>query len=487
MDREATPRSLPPPLIGAAIVVGVVGAWLGLALLARWEVPAGPFRVQIEARFGRGITRLELPPFGELAADTHVAPLTVSASLRDVDVDRLTAVVRREGVDGLVDDLERDLVGSVRSFALRLFLVGALGGAVLSILVFRRRWNLVAIGVIAAMVSVSAAETLAAATYDVAAFSAPTYSGSLGLAPELVGPVRDVSSRIQSMREGLEQAVEGAVSAYTSLQVRSSLQDGGARILHISDLHTSPLGMDFAQQVARSFDVDAVIDTGDLTSFAAPLEELIVDRIPGFGRPYVFVRGNHDTRAVQARVAATANGIVLDGDTVTVAGVTIYGLGHPAFAPALGYQVDDEAFAEKARSAGPIMAADLGAATEPIDVVAVHDDRMAEAVAGRVPLVLSGHFHVGKAGVVDGTLYLRVATTGGSGAGVFRGLEEIPFTAEVLYFSPGTDPGLIAYDVIEQMPDSGSLTVHRVYVAEEYGELTPSPAPTTGATGPTGV
>jgi predicted MPP superfamily phosphohydrolase len=286
------------------------------------------------------------------------------------------------------------------------------------------------------------------------------------------------------MREGLEQAVEGAVGAYTSLQLRPGLDDGGARVLHISDIHTSPLGMDFAQQVARGFDVDLVIDTGDLTSFASPVEGLIVDRIPGFGRPYVYVRGNHDTGSIQARVEATPNGIILDGGTATIDGLTIYGLGHPAFAPAQGYRVDDEEFAEEARSAGEVIRADLEVATEPVDIVAVHDDRMAEAVAGRVPLVVSGHFHETGARVVDGTLYLRIGTTGGSGAGVFRGLEEIPFSAEVLYFSAGPDPELVAYDVIEQMPDSGSLTVHRVYVVEEYGELTPSPAVVpTGATG----
>ena len=467
----------------AAVVVGILGAWLGMVLLGRATVPAGPFRVELGGGFGRGVTRLALPPFGELTADTHVAPLALSASLHEVDVERLTDGVRRSGVDGLVDVVERDLVGGVRAFAWRLLLAGAVGGVALSLLVFRRRWNLVAVGVAAAVLSVSAAETLAATTYDVAAFSEPTYSGSLAEAPELIGPVRDVSDRIENMREGLEQAVDGAVRAYTSLQTRPSLGDGGVRVLHISDIHTSPLGMDFAQQVARGFDVDLVLDTGDLTSFAASVEELIVSEIPGFGRPYVFVRGNHDPMWLQRRVAGTSSGVVLDGDVAEVAGLTIYGLGHPVFAPARGFPVDDEEFEARTRAAGEVIAADLDLAVEPVDLVAVHDDRMAEAIAGRVPLVVSGHFHDTRASVLDGTLFLRIGTTGGSGAGVFRGLEENPLVAEVLYFSAGDDPELIAYDVIQQAPDSGSLTVHRVYVLEEYGELTPSPVAPTGSSG----
>jgi len=213
-----------------------------------------------------------------------------------------------------------------------------------------------------------------------------------------------------------------------------------------------------------------------------------VSRIPEFGRPYVFVRGSHDSIALQSQVARTSNGVVLDGRAVTIDGLTIYGLGHPAFTPARGVPVDDEAFAELARSVGPRILADVEASADPVDLVAVHDDRMAEAVAGRVTLVISGHFHETRARVVDGTLFLRIATTGGSGAGIFRGLD-VPLTAEVLYFSRGPDPRLLAYDVVEQQIDSGSLTVQRVTIAEEFGELVPSPSPTgaTGSTGSTGA
>ena len=165
----------------------------------------------------------------------------------------------------------------------------------------------------------------------------------------------------------------------------------------------------------------------------------------------------------------------------------MYGLGHPAFTPARGAPVDAEDFAALARSAGPVIAADLEAAAEPVDVVAVHDDRMAEAVAGRVPLVISGHFHETTATVRNGTLYLRIGTTGGSGAGIFRDLADIP-SAEVLYFSREPDPRLIAYDVIEQLPESGSLTVQRITVAVEFGDLVPTPTPTpTPSASPSGV
>jgi len=478
-EPEPTYRARKVATVLLACIVGLVGAWLGMALLARDTVPVGPFRVELDVGFGRGETVLGLPPFGDLTADTHLSPLHVSATLRDVGVQRLTDVVNDEGIDGLVSDVERDARDGVGAMAWRVLVVGTLGGAALAGLVYGRRWHLVTAGAIAALLGVVLCEVLLLTTFQPAAFAEPTYSGSLALAPQLIGPAREATDRVEDLRAGLEQIVDGAVRAYTTLQA-TPLADDAIRVLHISDIHASPLGMDFAQDVARGFDVDFVIDTGDITSFGTPVENLITSQIPGFGRPYVFVRGSHDSIALQEAVAEQPNAIVLDGRARTIEGVTVYGLGHPAFTPARGAPVDAEDFAALARSAGPVIAAGLEASEEPVDVVAVHDDRMAEAVAGLVPLVISGHFHDTVASVENGTLYLRIGTTGGSGAGIFRDLVDIPFTAEVLYFSPGEDPKLIAYDVIEQFPESGSLTVQRVTVSVEFGELvlTPTPTPT---------
>lgn len=464
--------------------VGVVGAWLGMQLLARTTVSMGPFRVEVAAGFGSGITRLGLPPFGEVTADTHLAPMRLSATLRDVGVQRLTDLVRERGVEGLVDDVERDAPIRLRAFAWRVLAAAILGGFALSVLVYRGRWRLVASGVAAALVVVVACQGLALATFRPQAFVEPTYSGSLALAPKLIGPVREATGRIEGFRAGLEQLIDGTVRAYTTLQTTPLTGEETIRVLHISDIHASPLGMDFAREVARGFNVDMVIDTGDLTSFATPIEDLIVSRIPELVRPYLFVRGSHDSMQLQAQVAGEENAVVLDGNAETIDGLTVYGLGHPAFTPARGTPVDDEEFEALARSGGERIAADLDELDRPVDVVAVHDDRMAEAVAGLVPVVISGHFHQTKTDVMDGTLFLRIATTGGSGAGVFRGLEDIPFSAEVLYFTRTSRPELIAIDVIEQFPDSGDLTVKRISVADEFGDLvlTPPPTTTTGLT-----
>jgi predicted MPP superfamily phosphohydrolase len=469
-------RRVAPVLL--ACLVGLAGAWLGMALLGHDTAPIGPFRVELDVGFGKGETELGLPPFGALTADTHLAPLHVSATLEDVGVRRLTDVVNQEGIEGLVNDVELDAHDSVRTMAWRILLVATLGGVVLAAIVFRARWRLVAAGGLTALLGVALCEVFLLATFTPEAFSEPTYSGSLALAPQLIGPVREATGRIEDLRAGLEQIVDGTVRAYTTLQP-APLASDAIRVLHISDVHASPLGMEFAQEVARGFDVDLVIDTGDLTSFGTPVENLITTQIPAFGRPYVFIRGSHDSIALQEAVAKEPNAIVLDGRAKTIDGLTVYGLGHPAFTPARGAPVDAEDFAALARSVGPRIVQDVESSPDHVEVVAVHDDRMAEDVAGRVPLVISGHFHETTATVRNGTLYLRIGTTGGSGAGIFRGLD-VPLSAEVLYFSKEAEPRLIAYDVIEQSPESGSLQVQRVNVPVEFGdlELTPTPTPT---------
>ncbi|HSJ50874.1 MAG TPA: metallophosphoesterase [Actinomycetota bacterium] len=463
------------------IFVGLVGAWLGMALFARTTVPMGPFRVEVNAAFGPGETRLGLPPFGALTADTHRSPLSLTATLQDVGVQRLTEVVNRRGIDGLVDDIERDARERLWLLAWRVIGAAAIGGGALAFLIFRTRWRRVAAATGAAVAGVALCQVFLLMTFRPAAFTEPTYSGSLALAPQFIGPAREATDQFDDVRVGLEQIVNGTVRAYTSLQA-APVGDETIRVLHISDVHASPIGMDFAREIARGFDVDLVIDTGDLTSFATPVENLILSRIPLFARPYVFVRGNHDSLSLQAEIERTGNAIVLDGEARTVEGLTIYGLGHPAFTPARGVPVDDLAFVELARGAAGIISDDLERIGDGVDILAVHDDRMAEALAGRVPVVLSGHFHSTEARRVNGTLFLRLGATG-AGAGIFRGLD-LPFSAEVLYFSTGEEPELIAYDVIEQDPVERTLRVQRFSVFEE---LEPTPTPLPATTGPTGT
>jgi predicted phosphodiesterase len=245
------------------------------------------------------------------------------------------------------------------------------------------------------------------------------------------------------------------------------------------------LGLGFARQTADAFDVDFVIDTGDLTSFGTPAESLILRNMTGFDRPYLFVRGNHDSSSLTDAMRRIPNVTVLDRTTKTIDGITVYGIADPVFTPDKSHALDNAEVADAVRAVGPTVAADIAALPAAPTVVAVHDERMADAVAGQVPVVVSGHFHVTATRQRGGTIFCQVGTTGGAGADF---LEDpgIPLSAEVLHFDRTAPHALLAWDVIEQSPQNGSLTVQR-HLASEQLPPEPSPTPPSPAPSDTGT
>ena len=463
----------------ATVAVGLLGTWLGTLVGGRLEADLGPFRVELAASLGRGLTRIELPPFGSLTADTHTAPVSLQAVLQDVHVRTLTSLLGG-GLDRVTAVVEQDAIDSLQRLALRTLAAGTIGALLLSLLVFRDDLRRVLRATVAGMLILGTTQAVAIATYDATAFLRPTYSGTLALAPQVIGPVRAATQRIDAFRQQLTRVVDGAVRAYTSVQASPLGAGGEIRVLHISDIHLSPVGMTFARQIAEGFDVDLVLDTGDLTSFGTPAESLILGSVRGFDRPYVFVRGNHDWRTLQVEISALPRTTVLDGGVATVQGLTIYGLGHPVFNADRAQPIEDADFAARATAACDTVRAGVEALDRPPDIVAVHDDRMAGCVAGLVPLVTSGHFHVAGARVESGTIFLRAGTTGGAGPTLFTDEGGQPLSAEVLYFAPATGvepPRLLAWDVIEQDPETGTLTVVR-HLAGDLLVPTPTPTPT---------
>src|SRR3546814_14606092 len=77
--------------------------------------------------------------------------------------------------------------------------------------------------------------------------------------------------------------------------------------------------------------VDAVLDTGDVTTFGLPLESRFGSLLQASPVPYIVVPGNHDSPANRAQLSQMEGITVLDGDSVTVGGVRILGIADPSF------------------------------------------------------------------------------------------------------------------------------------------------------------
>ena len=243
----------------------------------------------------------------------------------------------------------------------------------------------------------------------------------------------------------------------TSLTEGLAAGPGDRRVLHISDIHLNPVGLEVTRELAETFAVDAIVDSGDLTTFGTPIEARFGELLEDLPVPYVLVGGNHDSEGNRAAMGDVEGVTVLDGDVTDVVGFDVLGVGHPSFT-ASNELTEDEIEADLADQADETRRL---VRRERPDILLVHDPLQAAAVMGDVPLVLAGHVHRRSFTEVDGTILLTVGSTGATGLGSFAIDSDLAYEAEVLYFD---EDGLVAVDNIALRGTSGDFRVDRKLV-----------------------
>ena len=184
------------------------------------------------------------------------------------------------------------------------------GGAVAGLLIGRRRaravaaadgapgrwWTPVLAGGAGALLAVTGSVGLVWVSYRVDEFREPRYTGALERAPAVVDAVKREFGDLDGMR-GRLRVLAGQINELSQVAVGTgpSPDPGEVRILHISDIHLNPMGLEIAKDLATTFSVRAVVDTGDLTSFGLDGESRIGELVDQFSVPYYLVPGNHDS------------------------------------------------------------------------------------------------------------------------------------------------------------------------------------------------
>ncbi len=287
------------------------------------------------------------------------------------------------------------------------------------------------------------------ATWRPEALSQPRYTGLLVNANSLIGSAEDLVARFDAYRASLEDLVANVGSLYSVISALPSPggTDDTVALLHVSDLHLNPAGFDLVQQVTGQFGVDAVLDTGDITDWGSSPENRLINSVGTLGVPYVYIRGNHDSAATAALIAAQPNAVVLDDSATTVAGLSVVGMPDPRFTPDKS-NGDDEAGAEVLVRTGEELAELAESLPAPPAIALVHDPRQAGPLDGVAPLVLAGHTHERKVSELEeGTLLMVQGSTGGAGLRGLQGEYPEPLTCTVLYLDQETG-ALRAYDEI---------------------------------------
>jgi predicted MPP superfamily phosphohydrolase len=470
---------------GAGLVaVTLLGAGLGLVLGGRVDQDVGPF----EARFSltpalTGGTALELPPLGAVTVDSHSGPARLTINLATLDSDRTISLVNQP--DGLtrasataVDDIGR----GVARLLLRAVAVAVLGAMLLAALVYRDARRVAACGGLALAVMAGTLAT-AALTFRRASIAEPSYDGLLINARDVVGDAERIADRYDAYRDQLQRMVTNVSRLYgtiTALPVYAPDTDT-IKVLHISDLHLNPAAWSVVKTVVTQFDIDVVVDTGDITDWGSEPEATYVDAISTLGVPYVYVRGNHDSARTQQAVARQGNAVVLDNGITQAGGLRIAGIGDPRFTPDKSTEQPDAVLRAGLATVGRQLA-DTIARGPAVDLAAVHDPDVAQPLAGAVPLVLAGHRHqrevrelevIGPA-AHDRTLLLVEGSTGGAGLRGLEGEQPVPLRMSVLYFDESRR--LAAYDEIS-VGGTGLAEVSLQRRLAPAPEAVPAPTP----------
>ncbi len=437
--------------------------------------------VHVSARAGvPGYSELVIPPIGRVRAGSHPTPLQLAATVDNVDLESLQSLIAGgEAPHSIGEQIRQDASRVLVSLAARMALLAAAGGALGA--AAASGWK-VRRGLAGAILGLATACALAGGTYaafDERRIANPHYEGIIEAAPWMLGLLDGSLQEAGRAIESLETITRNIRTLFERAEAFEDFSGDGShvRILHVSDIHDNPEAFDLIEQVIKSFQPDAIVDTGDITDFGTvPEARMVAKRIGALGVPYLFIAGNHDSPEVLRVLSEEAGAILLGAGVTAFRGIRIAGVDDPG-----GLRADmspaTEAELERARErVAELVAVDgetEGSGARP-DILAVHDVRVAEPARDGVPVILCGHDHRLAVLRDAGPTVIDAGTTGGAGV---RGLGVeggVPMSVALLHFKAVEDRGdsegapgpLVAVDTIRIPRAKRGFSLERMVVGK---------------------
>jgi len=457
-------------LVAFVLVVGAGGALLGLVLGGQTRHEVGPVQAIFSLALDpHGGSIVEIPPLGSLSFDSHKGPVRLDIKFDQLDQAKVKQIVTHpEELNGIAARAAADMKAGVKRLVIQASLC-AVGSALFFGLVIFRSWRRMLLSGAVALAALASAGGGAAATWNQQALAEPSYNGLLTNAPDVVGNLGDIAQNFSAYREELAGLITNVSKLYTALSTLRPYtpNTGTIRVLHVSDLHLNPAAWNVIRAVDRQYKIQAVVDTGDLTDYGSAVENRFVDKLGTLGVPYVYVKGNHDSRKTMQAVAAQPNGTVLNDSETTVAGITFAGIADPLFTPDKQTHLSGTRHDQELYAAGKRLAQSVHAFKRAPDVLLVHDPTMAQPLGGVAPLILAGHLHRREAvHLADGTLLLVEGSTGGAGDRALLHQNPTPLECSVLYFDPHSHRLVARDDITLGGLGESTATVQRTVIAQ---------------------
>ncbi|MEN6521996.1 MAG: metallophosphoesterase [Armatimonadota bacterium] len=452
----------------ASIVAGILGGVIAIGLFGRPVYHISALNVKLAAVPAlSGETRISIPPLGKITAKTHAAPMAIQVGVEEANIDELRNVlIKRSNGKSLIKQVKKEARAAAIDFGVRLIVIAFAGGAVAVFLLrVGRKPRFIIIGGISGALFIAINLAVTMATYNTNAFKTPHMTNALKATPWALRLVQDGIVKIDELDDRVRMTAASIYKVESTLSGIVSTEDHGEqiRILAISDLHNNPVGMEFADNLARLFDADMVLNAGDLTDLGTKYENSIAEQATKFSIPQVFVSGNHDSVETLMALRKTGKVLLPNEQVVEVAGLRIIGQHDPAsreIGPRRVLATTEEI--SRARYRLKRVVANL---PKPPDILLIHEPDVASAFVGKIPIIVSGHDHTLAASSTKGTAWIRPGSTGASGIRYFIEGSGKSITAAVIYVTRTPRPRAVAVDLIAITNPDGEFTVRRIKFA----------------------
>ena len=460
------------------VLLAIIGMLSFVSLFGSFTTVLDAFQVRFSLMiFDSGYTQLELPPLGQVRAQTHLPPLMLKATLVNINLDQLQQLLAKVEDPEFLDSLRAATTKKVQIFILRLLALALLGGFAGPFFFGERdRKRLMAAGLIGVLL-LGALLTVSYVTFEPMAFMSPEYEGILQAAPWMFGLLEETLFKVRSLGEQLELIATNINVLFEQVESLDPLGtvEGELKVAHISDLHNNPAGIDFVGQVINTFGVHLVIDTGDITDFGTEIEAELAAPIENFGIPYIFVPGNHDAPGVIERMKSIPNVTVLEEGQIEIRGLRVAGIADPSSRDS-GMVVAQEAVLDDFAAR---LSRVLDEAEAPPHIVAAHHPRIASHFLNRVRVILTGHTHQLSITEEGESVMINAGTTGASGIRGLQARRETPYSLVLLHFGRQSTGELYlkAADIIRVFQLQSGFSLERRLFGSVEEESTPEPEP----------
>jgi len=420
------------------VLIGFLGAVIAIALFnqARASLSSLDFQMSLQL-FNKAETEIVVPPLGTVSAKTHLSPVKISLLLNNINLKSAEELLVQEiEQQKIIDNLLMELSQFLKGYVVKIIGLGIVGAMIAVFL--HNPGNLKAwmVGGLAGLFFSSTLVGSVYLTYDYSQFYQPQYYGALENAPWVLNTLQEGLTKFGQLGAKIQTVVQNVDTLYRRLDNSDlvGVDDNALRILHVSDIHNNPLAFQLIEKIVHNFEVDIIVDTGDMTDFGTPFEALLADRIESLEVPYLFVAGNHDSPQVIDTLKRLKNVINVSGEIINVQGFNFVGINDPASASNDLILADQTTMAEYARQLKKL----IDSAGVVPDLLLVHNPWLAKQFTGQIPLILYGHNHQYEIEINQNTVLVDAGTTGAAGVRGFMTAQEIPYSLVLLNFQKQT-------------------------------------------------